>query len=132
MKRGISLFFLFCLLLLSFKVIAQQNDNLVTGNFQNVTFNEFVQKVEAQTTYHFYYDASQFDSTTITISVNNAHLPSILDKVLGNTQWHYMIDKDNNIFITRGYTLAANLPYGFFNGEKDTSEVASKRDQQVE
>ena len=132
MKRGISLFFLFCLLLLSFKVIAQQNDNLVTGNFQNVTFNEFVQKVEAQTTYHFYYDASQFDSTTITISVNNAHLPSILDKVLGSTQWHYMIDKDNNIFITRGYTLAANLPYGFFNGEKDTSEVASKRDQQVE
>ena len=132
MNRGISLFFSFVLLLFSFNSFAQQNDNLVTGNFQNVTFNEFVQKVEAQTNYHFYYEPSQFDSTTITISVKNAHLPSILDKIFSNTQLHYTIDKDNNIFITKGFTLAANLPYGFFNGEQTQPQpVAAKREPQA-
>ncbi len=131
MNRRISLFFSITLLLLSLNGVAQQNNNLVTGNFQNVTFNEFVQKVEAQTNYHFYYDPPQFDSTTITISVNNAHLPSILDKIFSNTRLHYTIDKDNNIFITKGFSLAANLPYGFYNGQTDTSEVEAKREEQA-
>ena len=129
MNRGTSLFFS-VLLLLSFNSFAQQNDNLITGNFQNVTFNEFVKKVEAQTNFHFYYEPSQLDSTAITISVKNAHLPSILDKVFANTQFHYTIDKSNNVFITRGFSIAANLPYGFFNGESDTAVAEAKREPQ--
>ena len=108
-----------------------QNDNLITANFQNVSFNEFVQKVEAQTDYHFFYETKQFDSTAITIAVTKAHLPSVLDKIFHNTQWHYTIDKNNNVFITQGFTLAAQLPYGFFNGEEDTSALmaASEADE---
>jgi hypothetical protein len=125
MNRGIRTLFLLALSLFSLNGLAQQKDNLITGNFQNVSFNEFARKVEAQTDYHFYYEAKQFDSTTITISVTNAHLPSILDKIFNGTQWRYVIDKDNNVFITQGYSLSANLPYGFFNGETDTTGVAS-------
>ncbi|MEO8823257.1 MAG: hypothetical protein ABI366_06740 [Ginsengibacter sp.] len=130
MNRGISLLFSFVFLLFSFGGFAQQNDKLITGNFQNVTFNEFVQKIEAQTDYHFYYQEKQFDSTSITISVTNAHLPSILDKVFNKTGWHYVIDKNNNVFITQGFTLSANLPYGFFNGEIDTSSLASNNESE--
>lgn len=128
MKRGISTLFLLTLSLFSLTGLAQQKDNLITGNFQNVTFNEFVQKIEAQTEYHFYYEAKQFDSTTITISVTDAHLPSILDKIFNSTQWRYVIDKDNNVFITQGYSLSANLPYGFFNGEIDTTSLAARNE----
>ncbi len=128
MKRRICFFFLFPVLLFSANVFGQQNDNLITGNFQNITFNEFAQKVEAQTNFHFYYEASQFDSTTITISISHAHLPSILDKIFNKTKWHYIIDKDNNVFITQGFSLSANLPYGFFNGEKDTMGLASNNE----
>src|SRR6185312_2964595 len=102
-----------------------QNDNLITANFQNVSFNEFVQKVEAQTDYHFFYETKQFDTTAITIAVTKAHLPSVLDKIFHNTQWHYTINKNNNVFITQGFTLAAQLPYGFFNGEEDTSALTA-------
>ena len=130
MNRLTCLFFSFMLLLFSAKSFGQQNDNLVTGNFQNVSFNEFVQKVEAQTNFHFYYDASQFDSTSIAISISRAHLPSILDKIFNKTKWHYVIDKDNNVFITQGFSLSANLPYGFFNGAIDTSAAEGKRELQ--
>lgn len=128
MKRGISFLFLLALLFFSLNGFAQQKDDLITGNFQNVSFNEFVQKVESQTGYHFYYEAKQFDSTTITISLNNAHLSSVLDKIFNGTQWHYLVDKDSNVFITQGFSLSANLPFGFFNGAIDTSSLASNNE----
>ena len=128
MKQGFCLLITFILLFSHSHVYAQQeHDNLITGNFQNATFNEFVKKVEVQTDFHFYYEAAQFDSLAITLSVKEAHLPSVLDRVFANTNWHYIVDKNNNVFITRGFEIAAELPYGFFNGETDTAGVTAKR-----
>jgi hypothetical protein len=128
MKQGFCLLITFILLFSHSHVYAQQeHDNLITGNFQNATFNEFVKKVEVQTDFHFYYEAAQFDSLAITLSVKEAHLPSVLDRVFTNTNWHYLVDKNNNVFITRGFEIAADLPYGFFNGETDTTGVTAKR-----
>jgi hypothetical protein len=123
MKSGNFFILFLCVLFFSQNTFAQERENLVTGNFHEVTFNEFVQKVEAQTNYHFFYDASQFDSISITISVTNAHLQSVLDKIFSNTNWHYFIDKENHVFVTKGFVLSANLPYGFFTGEKDTASL---------
>jgi len=117
------------LLFITNGVFAQQSgDNLVSGNFHEATFNEFVQKIESQSNFHFYYDASQFDSITITISVTNAHLPSVLDKVFSNTNWHYTIDNENQVFITKGFALATQLPYGFFSGKEDTALLMAENE----
>ena len=129
MKKGIRLIISLILLFASFSAFAQESgDNLVTGDFHEVTFNEFVQKIEAQTNFHFYYVASQFDSISITISVKKAHLPSVLDNIFNNTKWHYTIDNNNNIFITKGIALAAQLPYGFFNGKEDTTMMITRNE----
>ena len=121
MRKGTNLLVTFILLLVASATFAQQpGDNLVSGSFHEATFSEFVQKIEAQTNYHFFYDASQFDSITITISVSNAHLTSVLDKVFNDTKWHYTIDNENHVFVTKGFSLAADLTYGFFNGKTDT------------
>lgn len=130
-KRGICLFFSLVLLFSSLSSLAQEKDNLISGNFHTATFHEFVEKVESQTNFHFYYDASQFDSTTITISVSKAHLQAVLDKIFNNTQWHYLIDKDNHVFITQGFLLAANLPYGFFTGQQDTASTVANNETGV-
>ena len=122
-QSALKLFLAVGLLFFSLSSFAQHETNLITGNFNEINFSEFVQKVEAQTNFHFYYDPSQLDSTTITISVTNAHLPSVLDKIFANTDLHYFIDNDNHIFITKGFSLASNLPYGFFNGQQDTSMI---------
>src|SRR5665213_1004788 len=127
MKRVFCLSITFIFLFFHSDIYAQQEpDNLITANFTNVTFGAFVKKVEAQTSFHFYYTASQFDSLSITISVKAAHLPSILDKIFANTDWKYTIDKNNNIFITKGFSIAAELPFGFFDGKADTTQVTTK------
>lgn len=128
MKRGICLLITFILLFSHSHLYAQQErDNLITGDFQNTPFNEFVKRVENQTSYHFYYDASQFDSMAITLSVKDAYLPPVLDRVFASTNWHYVIDRANNVFVTKGFEIVASLPYGFFNGETDTARVTAKR-----
>ncbi|MEO8721049.1 MAG: TonB-dependent receptor plug domain-containing protein [Ginsengibacter sp.] len=133
MKKGTKLLFTFLLVLFSTATFAQQpGDNLVSGNFHESTFSDFVQKIKAQTNYHFFYDASEFDSISITISVNKAHLASVLDKIFSNTSWHYIIiDEENWVFITKGFSLASNLPYGFFNGKKDTTEITAKNESGI-
>src|SRR6185312_13833455 len=131
MKKRANLLVTFILLLITSAAFAQQSgDNMVSGSFHEATFSEFVQKIEAQTNYHFFYDASQFDSMTITISVSNAHLTSVLDKVFNGTRWRYTIDDENHVFVTKGFSLAADLPYGFFTGKTDTSEMTAKKESE--
>ena len=60
--------------------------------------------------------------------MRNVHLPAVLDKVLGSANCFYTIDEDNEVFITKGFALATELPYGFFNGEKDTRKMVAKND----
>ena len=128
MMKKISLLVSFILMFTAKQTFAQEAaDNLISGDFQGLTFNDFVQRIESQTTFHFYYDPSQFDSITVTISINKAHLPSVLDKVFSNTNWHYTIDKENRVFVTKGFALALDLPYGFFTGKHDTTETIAKK-----
>lgn len=132
MKKVANLIVTFIVLFTATTAFAQESGNdLVSGSFHEATFSDFVQKVEAQTNYHFFYDASQFDSISITISVSKAHLASVLDKVFSNTPWHYIIDKENQVFITKGFSIAADLPYGFFNGKKDTTERIAKNESGI-
>ncbi|HSV09596.1 MAG TPA: hypothetical protein VLI68_02435, partial [Hanamia sp.] len=106
MKSRISFIFFISVLFFSQNTFAQEHESLISGTFHEVTFNEFVQKVEAQSDYHFFYDASQFDSISITITVTSAHLQSVLDKIFSNTNWHYLIDKANHVFVTKGFVLS--------------------------
>ncbi|MDQ2862032.1 MAG: TonB-dependent receptor, partial [Bacteroidota bacterium] len=110
------------------QTFAQQSaGDLISADFNGATFNEFVQKVEAQTAFHFYYNPSQLDSITITISINNAHLTAVLDKVFSNTNWHYTIDEKKQVFVTKGFAIALDLPYNFFTGKQDTVETIAKK-----
>ncbi len=129
MKKKAALLITGLLLFVAKATFAQQNqDNLITADFNEATFAQFVQKVEAQTTFHFFYDASQFDSVSITMSVSRAHLPSVLDKIFNGTKWNYTIDNNYQVFITKGFTIRPQLPYGFFNGKKDTATMVVKNE----
>jgi TonB-dependent Receptor Plug Domain len=129
MKKGFGLFLSFIVLLISLDVAAQQQPrDLVTADLHDISFGDFIKKIEAQTPFHFYYDPAVFDSTTITISVRDVHLAAVLDKVLGSNNCFYTIDKDNNVFITKGFALTTDLPYGFFNGEKDNRKITARSD----
>lgn len=109
---------LFVGLLFSASLVKAQQNNLISGEFLGVPFKEFVSRVEAQTDYRFYYETGVMDTFKVDIQVKNAFLTSLLTKVFEETDFEFSIDRNNNVFITRGAPLQLNLPDGFFSGEK--------------
>jgi len=126
MKNGILILFYFVLLFSGMESVAQESkSDLISGDFQQVSFEQFAKKVEAQIPVHFYFDAADIDSIEITITLKNAHLPSVLDQVFSGTDLHYAIDRQNNVFITKGFTLATELGTRSFNEKNEQREITS-------
>ena len=124
MNPGFRLFLFLLILCSSIQTFAQQpNNDLITADFNQVSFEQFAKKIEAQTSYHFYFDPTQLDSFDITISVSKVHLSSLLNQVFRKTDLHYTIEK-NQIFITRGFTLPKESGTGFFSRGQDSLAMA--------
>lgn len=106
------------LCLLSLVSARAQETDLISGDFVQASFHEFVTRVEAQTGYRFFYDNQSVDTFKVDIQVKNAYLPSLLTKIFENTDLEFSIDRHKHVFITRGTPLQFNLPGGFFEGEE--------------
>ncbi|HMH34755.1 MAG TPA: TonB-dependent receptor [Puia sp.] len=123
----------FCLLffsgLLFFSFHAHaQNKLSVTGDFQGVPFEAFVSQVEAQTKCHFYFNNQQTDSFTVNISVREKPLSQVLDQLFKNTEFHYSIDEDNNVFVVKRFKIETKLPDDFFNKKKTVADSSRGND----
>jgi hypothetical protein len=91
----------------SLGALAQETKNyLISVDLNHTSFQQFVDKVERQTAYHFYYDVKQVDSIKVTIAANQAHLYSLLTSIFENTDLHFVIDDNKNVFITKGFLLS--------------------------
>jgi len=127
MKHGIRLSFYLILLFPSMISFAQEPKNdLISGSFNRASFEQFAKKIEEQTPYQFYFDAPQLDSIYITISVADAHLPAVLDQLFRNTDLHFAIDKENNIFITKGFTIPVEPGARGFLDKRDSGMASGK------
>jgi len=98
---------------------------LVTADFSKVTIESFLNTLEKQTGYHFYYDTAQFDSTKLTLSVKEMQLPALLELAFKDIGLLFTIDHQKNVFITEGLTVQTELPPSFFeintNTKRDTA-----------
>src|ERR1700709_1716785 len=114
-------------LLLIFKIAAAQQGNtkLISVNFQQAPINVVVTDIESKSGYHFYYDARQLDSLKITLQANNKTVENILDIAFQNTDLHYAITAQMQVFITKGRQIQTELAEGFIPG-KPVSTVAAK------
>jgi hypothetical protein len=113
---------------LSMKASAQRND-LVSGDFNNVSVDSFLLQIEKSTPYHFFYDARQLDSIRIILSVKDEPIPDVLKKAFTNTDIQFSIDAQNRVFITRKVQLITSLPPDFFR--KSNTPVAEKNNTLV-
>ncbi|WP_233507633.1 TonB-dependent receptor [Adhaeribacter pallidiroseus] len=91
--------------------------DLINGNYKNITFTEFAKEVEAQTTYHFFYDFAIVDSLLVTIQVKETPLPKVLPIIFKGTNLRYSIDAENRIYITADIALDLSLPNNYFKPE---------------
>lgn len=101
---------------------AQQNKT-VSLELNDARFDQFVQAIEKQTGYHFYYDTKRMDSASITIHVQAKPLADVLKAVFANTRFQYAISGES-VFVTSQYTIQTSLTPGFFGKQTlpDTDE----------
>lgn len=93
-----------------------QDRDLVSVDLYQASLEDVARQIESQTPYRVYFDKSKLDSVTFTLKVQHVHLASLLDKLFEQTNLEYSIDRNYNIFITRGNPLALNLPPGYLTG----------------
>ena len=111
--------------LVSFNAIAQIDEEAkVSLDFNDLTLSEVILKIENQSSYRFYFDASWMPDERISGSYNNLKISEVLDAILDRFTINYFIAKDGSIVLTNNVLIRAALPDGFFsktNEEKDVS-----------
>ncbi|MFT3933004.1 MAG: TonB-dependent receptor [Chitinophagaceae bacterium] len=121
-----------CLFLFfSFLLANGQDTARITGEFNGVSFRDFVRNVESSTSWHFFYDADETDSLTISVKASRSKLSEVLDIAFDKTLFHYAID-GNRVFITRKAAITTSLPADFFSTKKSGVVTEDKRELQVD
>ncbi len=111
-----------------------QDKKLISKNFEDYSFTRFVNEIEGEYNYHFYYDSSELDSIRITLRVNRVTLQELLSQVFQKTNFHYAIDSAGRVFITNGVAVQTTLPSNFFdpgrvdNRNSDTSGLFADKE----
>jgi hypothetical protein len=100
--------------MLSSTAKSQQTEE-ISSDFEGVSFDQFVQKVEAATPYHFYYDHNDLDSFVIHTTFQQSPVTDALKKIFNLTGFHFSIDAQKNIFITKRYVIQTDLAPDYFD-----------------
>jgi hypothetical protein len=87
----------------------QPGNNIISGNFTNTPFNEFVQEIEARTHLRFYYLQEWIKDININFSGTDISLSQMLNDQLKKTGMQYYID-DNKVYVYRGDQITTELP----------------------
>lgn len=94
----------------SFRGYGQDHDILVSGNFQDVPFQEFVSLVEQQTGATFYFFDRWVAGVMITASGSDLSLNRILSAALLSVGIYHYVDEFGNVYLTYENKLIPRLP----------------------
>src|SRR6266496_6669457 len=112
-------------LLASCPVSAQDDGNKIEGDFKGLSAIQFFNKLEKLGPYKFYYDANQLDSFIVQVTAKGEALTDLLNKAFKDTDLHFSIDDDKNVFITRKLQIVTDLPKGFFGNTANLANNTS-------
>lgn len=108
-------------LLLSFNLYAQEKP-LLSGDFRQLSMEQFVRQLENAAPYRFYFNAAQFDSIVINVSFHNQHIDKVLEQALAPyKEYYFSIDPQNRVFLTRHVKVQTTLPPGIVHRQKSSS-----------
>ncbi len=120
------LFLLFCLsCALLPALLRAQDKKLITGNFSS-SFAQFVQTIESGYNYHFYYDPAELDSFSVNAVANNFPLQRLLDSVFAHSTFHYAVDADGRVFISKRFNIVTTLPKGFYDIPQEAGDSTAE------
>ncbi len=104
---------LFSIFILLFVATTEgQNKKLISADFKNESFDEFVHTVESLYPCHFYYDTAELANYNVTLKANQLTIHQLLNRVFNKTTFHFAVDEDR-IFITKKSAIQTYLPKSF-------------------
>lgn len=99
--------------LISFQLSAQHSDHdTISGDFTNISFTEFVRRIESNTSFKFYYLPEVGDSVNVNVSVSDKHINDVLSVIFINTKYFFAVDHRRNVFISKGAPVETYISSG--------------------
>lgn len=90
--------------------IAQGHSIKVNGNFQNATFEEFVESIESQTNTQFFFQPELVKGVYINGQYNDEDLEIVLKQNFKAYKLRFYIDEGGRVYIFQGAIIADKLP----------------------
>ena len=90
------------------EALGQVEKIYISGSFNNVSFDDFIKKIEDQHPVRFYYNPEWIDSIQVTGTFDHQYIKDVFSIILKNTtlQYHYY---NGIVFITDQYTLKTDF-----------------------
>jgi hypothetical protein len=102
-------------MVLAFPSYGQQAAPPISGDFRQLSFQEFMRRVETTTPYHFYFRPGTIDSVRVNVQANDLPLASVLQQILPAAGLQFAIDPAYRVYITRGAAIEPALPTDFLD-----------------
>ncbi|MEY4930577.1 MAG: hypothetical protein RI909_1301 [Bacteroidota bacterium] len=93
----------------------------ISGEFKQLTFNQFIGELEKRTDYRFYFNPSWVDSLYVNSTASEKTISELLDEVFSETELKYAITETHQVYITLKAPIATELPIDFFDSNFTTA-----------
>lgn len=105
-------------------VYAQEAKIMLSKDYAQLSWTNFVEKAEQEFNLDFYFDTERFPEFNIEMDTWPAALEFLLAKHLNPLGYHFVIDRDNHVFISKDI-IKTNLSPEFFKDyyHEDAKEV---------
>lgn len=94
----------------------------ISGFFPGVSFQRFVDRVEEDTPYQFYFRSEEIAGLTVNLQADQSQLSDLLDAIFQNTDMKYSFGPEYAVFVSRGQKLQTQLTDGFFRNISSGAE----------
>ncbi len=97
-------------MVLSSSLQAKDPDILISGNYRNVPFTQFVEELESRTNTRFFFRVDWMKGISINASGEEISLSVILEEAFSGSPLEYLITENRQVFITMNVKLIRDLP----------------------
>ncbi|NVJ87645.1 MAG: TonB-dependent receptor [Algoriphagus sp.] len=119
------LFFLVLFLGWGIGDLSAQSIQKFSGFFAGISFERFVEKIESESDYRFYFSKEQLADLSVNMQANDSQLKDLLEIVFSETDFQFAISSDHRVFITKGEKMQVGFARGYFEPKKDLGSGSS-------
>ncbi|MDF2158682.1 carboxypeptidase-like regulatory domain-containing protein [Algoriphagus sp. CAU 1675] len=119
-------------LFLSFSQLLAQTEKgtEISGFFPGVTFKRFMELVEEDTPYRFYYREGDISDVMVSLQAEKSSLDDLLSTILKDKDLYFSFGSNYSVFISKGKKLDVNLSDAFFkNVNQERQRLSSEVDE---